>query len=304
MVNISYTAKNLLVLCSIPLITMTSRLIQLKSLLDYTSPLGTLLSVIATYGTAFLLLHPTFKEALVIQAVDLALILVIRPMELALFERRYPDVKPYFRKIDWNALEKLTQPERATLIQSMMAFPKRRAAHCHELTFLKNIPLIFIAVFYWKHSISNFEQFMFALGIVLVTAAYFYGAIFLETHFLLSKHIEEIHRKLDFSNTFREVELRYSKNELAFQDASVLILLIFFVLALQTTVAMSATNFDPIGLALRLNAIGAVGMILFGHLWLLGRRLLVGSLEQLFQQMNHRESRNHQLIILESCAKS
>ena len=261
--------------------------VKLKKASDWLSPMSTLLVAIATNLPVVVLLRPTFTEMLTLGLMDsLLLLLFIRPLEGRFFLFLYPSSTPYFDEINHKQISALSLEARISLIRSMMEFPKKRARYVYIGTTLKNIPLIGLCVFYWKHDTSNFIQFSICVGINLIAETYFYGAIYLELHSRLSAILESFNEQHNFSNAFSQMKVTYQKKELEIHDGLILLFIMAFMLSLQCTILLSHRQNNPSELVWKLSLVSFIGSTLFGHIWHLERRYFINGLEKVFNRMS------------------
>ncbi|MEO5968992.1 MAG: HAMP domain-containing sensor histidine kinase, partial [Bdellovibrionia bacterium] len=259
---------------------------QLSKASDCLSPLSRLFVTVATYVPALLLFHPSIQEGLVLLATDILLLhLVIFPLERKIFCKIYPQCQSFFHLVESEVIEKLDLDGQIQLILALMRFPRQRATFLCLVTLIKNIPLMLIIVFHWRHETPNAVQFSMILALTLISNAYFYSALYYELHTFLSSLLEKLHLKYDFTKAFQNVHFRYSKKELGIHDLATLLFIIFFVMVLQWTVVTSNDQRSTLNLGIQLLSIASAGVSLFVHIWYLSRRFFLGGLEKLFQQM-------------------
>jgi len=255
---------------------------QMKKLTDCMSPLNWLLSALAMHPAMFILFRPTLLEFIVMLVVDILAFPLCSYFERTFFMSLFPDTRSYFNGLEMETVRAMSTEQRVFLCESFMRFPKRRAIYVYLTSFIKVSFPILVIVFYWKHEISNFLQFLTILAVALVNLCYFCGAVFIDAHVFLSNKLAELHGNLGLSEAFERCQLSYSKREFEIQELLILLFIIFFMLGLQITVIVSGQFTTPLDLALKMSLIGAMGVLLFARIWIMGRELFVGGLENIF----------------------
>lgn len=259
---------------------------ELKKASDWLSPVSRIFVTISTYIPAAVIFRPSLFECLAVFLVDMVMmIFVVNPFEGPIFCKLYPESRLFFNQVDHEKISGMDSHSRTKFLHILMKFPRKRAAYMYFGTLIKNVPLILIMVFYWKHSVSDGIQLLLVVTFILIMDAYFYAAIYFELHFYLSRLVVAVHKKHDFTDSFLMVSPRYSKRELEIHDLLTLLSIMFFVMAMQAAVVFSGDYRGTQELSLKLGLISLGGLALFGHIWYLSRSFFTGGLEKLFEQM-------------------
>jgi signal transduction histidine kinase len=257
----------------------------MKDLSTFVSPISW--GFIALFGITqyVFLLGPSFKEMFIFLVVDTIAFGLLNKFDTRLFTRFFPDARPYLPRLDNSLVSGLDLESRLKLFNSLSRFPLRRAIYAFLTSFIKVIPVILLVVFYWEHEISALHQFLIFVGTLCVTMSYFYGAVFIESHFYVSDLITELHKKYNWKEVFKNAEVDKIKNEFQIQEWVAVGTLTVSLLLLQWTVVTSHTGSAQL-LAAKIIFVAATAIVSIGHLFYLSRTFLLGGLNNLFQTMD------------------
>ena len=251
------------------------------------------------FGLHFILiLHPSLLELLVFCLVDGGAVLATKIVDRRLFVWLHPDSYPYFTP-DKLPKGKLTLEQKTALFESMRCFPARRALYCLFISIPKTIPGSLIAVFYWKHTITNLSQLLLVIAIGTVIWSYFYAAVFMESHILVSRKIAEYHGIYDWADVFRQATVPYDRREFDRHETMGLVSIWIFMMVLQWLVITRTPSpgTGRFNLALMESSIGAAGLILIMRIWYLGKQYFVGGLREIFQTLESMDPEVSQKIL-------
>ncbi len=273
----------------------------MKRLIDFLSPLSWLFVVIAGSAPLIFILEPSLKEYFVGFVVDTIAYSIFTPLSWKLFQKFYPDTRVYLNGLSDDQVASLSRAERVQLVESFMLYPKRAARHSFFASLIKVLPVQLVIVFYWQHSVSNWTQFALAFASSLTTMTYFYGAMFLEAHFFLSRELARLHEKFDFSDAFRDCRIVGSKRDFEFQEGLALSHILVISMGLQVLTILAHHSEGASAYASKLILVGAMSLMLFGRIWYLGTRFSLGSLDQVISRMTgYRPEENRPTLALSS----
>ena len=258
------------------------KLKQMERFDELISPLSWFFLFFGFLPLILFIFRPSFLEYMVFFVADCAAFLVVSRIDRSLFLKIYPDSTIYFLGIESDALARCTLVERVSMFQSMLRFPARRALYCAAVSFVKGIPGTLIIILYWKHSTSILVTTAEATVCALVMYSYFYGAVFIENHSLVSRKIAGYHAKYDWTDVFREVELPSLGHDFDAPEVVGLVSIWFFVLILEWVLITGGVSHSPSGLATLVICVGVAGLALISRIWFLGRKYFVGGLEGIF----------------------
>jgi len=256
----------------------------MKRFEDVLSPLSWLVLYLGFFPLFLAVFRPSLKEFLVFYAVDFVALAIMRALDRRLFLKLYPDAIPYYVP-ELAPLETLSIDEKVAVYQSMSRCPERRARYCVAVSFLKALPGAAVVVFYWQHTVGNFMQFLLIMGVSFFIYSYFYGAIYIETHTLVSRRLAEWHKRYDWSEVFRRVPIDSRSKNFEFQEGIALASIFILMILLQWLIIKGGHYGGSTSLALQLSIVGISGVLLTMRLWYLGRFHFVGGLQSLFRAL-------------------
>ncbi len=232
-----------------------------------------------------LILRPSLMEFVIFLVADGLAVVILNKIYFPIFCQKFPKSELFFYGVNHDKFIHFSKEERIELLTLMLRFPKRYAINNYVASFIKSIPAFFVMVFVWKHGVSNLMQILMVLGICTVSWVYFYGCSFYDAHTKIGEWIAELHHKFNLTEEFEALQLPERPDSLQIQEILVQIFMIIFVLALQLVVILANEFNNSFELAIKLFAIGIVGLALFTRIWYLGRKDLVGGLINIFNEM-------------------
>lgn len=259
-----------------------NKLSEMKKFEDILSPLSWIFVFIGFLPMLLIVFRPTILEYLVFFAVDYVALVVTRFIDRSLFLKLYPDAVLYFLEGDHPRLAAASIEEKIRLFHSMLRFPSRRALYCAAISFVKAIPAVLTVVFFWKHDVSNFEQFARFFFAQCVMYSYFYGAVFIENHILVSRKIADLHKRFDWSDAFRLAPLSVRKGEFRLEESFSILSIWIFMVSLQWLLVKTTPADQTSFLAIQISIVGLAALTLVSRVWYLSRRFFIGGLENLF----------------------
>lgn len=256
---------------------------QLKRFQDILSPVSWLFMscFLAMYIVVF---RPTPFEMGLLLAVDLASFWLMLSLDRRLFPKIYPDCGSYFPNPQWNTIGAMDTSGRIGVFQSLCLFPRRRAVYCFWTSFIKVAPAFAVIAFVWDHPDPPALRVLKSMAISLVVFAYFYGAVYLESHRLTSRIVEDLHRRFDFTEVFEKAEIPTPLNETRWQLHLSTISIVLFMVSLQSILLLTEQHRSGVWLAVVIGSISWMGTLLGARLIYLFRSLLTNGMHQLFQK--------------------
>ncbi|MEK6704513.1 MAG: HAMP domain-containing sensor histidine kinase [Bdellovibrionota bacterium] len=251
------------------------------------SPTSWILIVIATYVPVIAVLQPSWLEILILLIVDNGIAGYLNYLtEAKVFTKLCPDTKVYFYDTPIAEIQKQPFDQKIEMVHSVLKFPLRRALFCYFWGLVKTIPAFLVIVFVWKHSRSNFEQFLMCFLMVAVNCAFFLGSVYIHAHAFLSGWLAKIHETYDWSDVFREVKIEYARRDYILHEMGSLLYLLVFILVLQWHVLAHGGKILNLSPTTAASGLVVIGLILFTHNFFLSRRYLVSALENIFLTMD------------------
>lgn len=249
----------------------------------------------AAFTSMFVIVFsPTWLELLVALSLDFVALQMARRVDKWLFIRIYPDSVPYFLETEFPEMKSANLNERLSIFHSMIRYPARRAFYSVVLSYLKGIPAYCVVIFYWKHDVSNLLQFLKLVGLIHIVYAYFYGAIFIENHGLISEKIKSFHALYDWTAVFQHAEVPFYKSEFEIQEVVSFIAIWIFILLLQVILLFTDNTQKHPWLFVQWTVVTLASFGLFSRLWYLNRKYLQGGLQSLFYKLEQFEPEKFQ----------
>jgi signal transduction histidine kinase len=246
-----------------------------------------------------LVLRPSWSEFGYFVLIDtIALFLmVILPIERRVFQAIWPSSKAYFPAFDPEPYATATTKERIELFDSLIRFPQRRAAYCALVSYLKYLPALSFAVFYWKHDYSVTIQAARILALFTVMCFYFYGALYFEYHARVSEVIATLHQTQDWTEVFMNAHPTYPN--MHFDQAHVISVNSIWasMIAALGIITWSSGAVSTQVLVVEVLACSIGAFILCSRLWSLERRYFLGGLQQLFKQLDNFNPQEAQRVL-------
>lgn len=258
---------------------------QMEKFEQLISPLSWLFLLFGFLPLIFVIFRPSFWEYVVLFLVDSAAFVVASAIDRRAFLVLYPDCRMYFPATNSDALARCTFAERVGVFQSMIRFPARRAMYCALVSFIKAIPAGLVVVFYWKHITSPAVTAAELVFCMCIMYSYFYGAVFIENHSLVSRRIAEFHTKYDWAEVFQGADLASFRRDFEVPEVAALVAIWFFVLILQWVLITGGGTHSTLELALLVMAVGVAGLSLISRIRFLGRDYFVGGLEAISEAL-------------------
>lgn len=260
---------------------------MMKQFTDLMTPVSWLCLVLGGIPPLIILFEPTWKEFLIVIAVDQVAFFLTQKFDQKFFLKFYPESKVFFPKVQENVIKNLRGKELRDLLVSLTLFPKRRALYVFCISFLKLFPSCLIILFYWQYEGTVFYQFLKFITFESIEMAFFYGVVFVEHHRFTSQKIAEFHKKYNWSSAFDGLVVPYSRKDFIFQENISLLVIAVFFICLQLVVFFSEPRLSPTDMAIKITCLGFIAIILFSRIWYLSRSFFMSGLEKIFQQFNH-----------------
>jgi len=259
----------------------------------FSQPISSLtyaLLFIVSITWCLVIFQPSLWEILVILATEQLSLLVMLFIDKKCFCKLYPKFSLVFPKENLDEIGKLDKNRQIAFLNSLLLFPLQRSKYIIGASFFKVLPNCLLIVFWWDHKTTNFEQFLLFILDVAIVLVFTYAAVFIEIHNFVSKKIAEYHQKFDWREAFSS--LTYPSNKLDFSLHEIASMTGIAVLVCVLQIILVAFDFsdNKLALALKILAVGLLGILLFGRLWFLGRRHFEGGLSRLFK---HFEAFDH-----------
>lgn len=268
----------------------------MKDLSQCVSPLSWLFIGSLALLQLYFLLHPTWWELGVLFAVDILSFLVVVATDSRIFTRFYPMTELYLKDIKYDRIAGLDEAQKLRLFTSFMEFPRQRAIFTVAVSYMKVLPAAAVATFYWQHDLSPLMQLMIFFGTTSVNFAYFYGAVYVESHLYISDLIRELHEKQDWSGVFRNVDVTKTQSDFKINEWIALTAITVFMLILQWSIIQSHTG-PTSELAPKVLLAGAAAFLLLGHLSLLSQKFIFDGIANLVRVMNSLNYRKTAMIL-------
>ncbi len=242
------------------------------------------MGIFSTFLILFpILLRPSLFEFFILIVADSLAFMVTQMVDQRIYLKLNPKAALFFPDIKTDAIQVLNEEQKLDFFNSLAEFPKKRARYVATMTYFKVIPAFVVILFFFKYDIPLWLQAFKAAGITLTINAYFYGAVFIESHDLASRLIADLHLKFDFQRVFRQTNLSYNRKDFETQERLAILSIWTFMTILQWGVVSNHNANGPVSLSSQVVAIGLVGLTLISRIWYLGRRYFFGGLEGLFR---------------------
>lgn len=225
------------------------------------------------------------------------MLMVVLPLERRVFQAIWPSSKAYFPAFDPEPYANATTQKRIELFESLIRFPHRRAAYCALVSYLKYVPALSFAVFYWNHDYSVTVQAARILALFTVMCFYFYGALYFEYHARVSEVIATLHQTQDWTEVFMHAHPTYPN--MHFDRAHVILVNSIWasMIAALGIITWSSETISSGLLVVEVLACSIGAFILCSRLWSLERRYFLGGLQQLFKQLDNFNPQEVQRIL-------
>lgn len=234
----------------------------------------------------------TFWDFAVFLIVDTLALVLVALADRKLLTYLFPDFSLFFPKLDIERAKTLSVEERVKLFEALVKFPARRASYISVMSYLKAVPAGFLAVMMWEHDIPDSLQLAKFLGVVSALIAYFSGAVFIESHKLVSAAIAKLHDSHDWSEVFSRVDPAYYKADFHLQEMASLVVIWIFMLTVQWLVITTSGPVSNLALALRSGGVGIIGLAAISRIWYLGRSYFMGGLDSVFNHLERFDPSN------------
>jgi signal transduction histidine kinase len=256
----------------------------MKGFRDILSRLSWLVFAAGFLPIFLLVFRPSAKEFLMMMGVDYVATLIAYAVDARLFLRLYPDSRAYFQKqLDIDALGSLPHAQRLEVFRSLLLFPSRRAKYSLLLSVVKVLPGIAVILFVWDSPMPDLTQLLLVVAAEFLLFSYFYGAVFIESHAIVSRTLAETHRRHDWAEVFSGCRLPYSRGEFENKERLAMATTWVSMLWLEATLVLTWSGESRMELVVGVLAVNLVGIMLSLRMWYLSTRFLVGGLETLFQ---------------------
>lgn len=243
---------------------------------------GWIFFVLGILPILFLIFKPSLWEFFVFNIVDTLALFALGLTEKQLFLYFFPGCKKFFPLFHVKDVGALDLEASKRLFKDLVQFPRNRSLYVMLTSYLKMIPAFLVILFYWKSDRPVLLQGLILFAIVTLTYTYFYGAIFVEQHQTVSRAIAAIHKRFDWEQVFRTVEIGSARIDFHFQESVALGAIAISMAAAQAGVVFASHHEEPWLVALKVLVACASGCLLFGRVWYAARVYFFGGLRSLF----------------------
>lgn len=249
------------------------------------SPASWLVVYLGFLPLFFVIFQPTWWEFGVFFVVDYLALVVMRRIDARLFLVFHPDSAGFFPD-DCAEPAGLSDPQNGLkLFGAMVRFPRRRALYCLLATFPKAIPGALVIVFYWHHSGTIGQQALKLLALVSFVWSYFYVAVYIESHRLISEKIALFHQRYDWKKVFEQADYPFTHWDFKIQEGISLASISGFALLLHWLVGRERALASEGWTHLPPSLITFAAIALIARIWYLEKLYFVGGIESLFRGM-------------------
>ena len=265
------------------------KLDRMKELPDTMSPLSWMFFYIGTLSVYLTVFRPTPLEMFMAIVADWVMLFLClsHTKERRFFLFFFPQYKLLYPDFDHQTISKFSFEERKTFFDTLLNFPADRAKWVLYASSVKTFPGWLIVLFIWQYDNSLSIQLLKVIFVSLVLFSYFFGAVFLETHETISKKIEELHSKHDFTDVFRVSTVRDTKRDFYFHEVAAMSAVWVTAMGLLLVKVLGEKN--QTWLVLETTVLAVVMLGLLFRIWYLGRRFFMGCLEHIFHELEFYE---------------
>jgi len=234
----------------------------------------------------FVLFRPTFFEFFAILAFDLALVsLLITWIDPKVLPRLYPSSQYFFRGLDFAQLDQLPETKYAQLYSDLVLFPGRYVRYVLITSLLKVIPIYFFIL--WLLETQD-SPLLIAIKICLIEAflfTYAFVIVFFEQHGLVSRLIDRLHARYDWSPVFEKANPNLILTN--FDTLQGVAVAALWLLSLCTcgVVFLNEPQLTRSELAFDFAMLSLAAVVLSGRVFFLGRELYFSGLERIFAEV-------------------
>jgi signal transduction histidine kinase len=260
---------------------------ELKRLLDCGSPINWMFLALAGANLFYFTLKPTALELVLMFIIDTAAFQLNVFVDKKLFTKIYPNFSPIFPETDVAVYEKYNEEERLEFLKICFLFPKKRFPYCFLESLVKVVPAISFVVFFWKHPTrSNLSQFLLMLSVCMLIWTYYCSVVFIDSHRFLSKLIQTLHNKQDWTQTFMKLKAEQITSIKEFQSHEFYapIFLGVFTFLLQGVILYNSPVING-SVLFQIAFTGLIGLALFSRIFFLSRNFFTESLFTIFHRM-------------------
>lgn len=155
-----------------------------------------------------LFFKPTLLECLGFYLIDLAGYYLCQTWDLRLFHRFRPRSRLFFPELDPELLQMRELEKKKAVYRDMLTFPRDRALFIGLVSTIKVIPCFLFGVVVWHHHQTPLIIALKGLGICAFTFSFLIGMSYLGYHNRISRMLQDVHAKADWSDVFKAIDNR------------------------------------------------------------------------------------------------
>lgn len=256
---------------------------EMKTFAEVLSPAGWMFFYVPLIFGLPLLTSPTWKEFAAFLFIDFLSYVGVVAADRVFFLRRYPAYDLVFPEPKHEFIAKLSTDERVSLFRELAEFPWRRANWVVLLSFPKDVIPISYLIWGWHHELPFVAHVAIVTAYVLISYAYFFAAVFIESHLLVSRLLQGLHKTQNWTDAFRKISKGRDRITLDKVHQLSLAGLAIVAVIMTATLIFGSNLSDRLNFFLSLIGVLVVAGVPMYRLWSLSFRVILEGIADFFK---------------------